>query len=214
MKLIQEIFTPANNEKGSISLLGATLTSILSLFLLFLILKMQLEYREAQYRKQSYLCFKYLVTQTEDYVSQMTKLNWALRSAYVAQYSVIGTSEAAAVFKTLVLYRNGFHISYVKNLLHNKYCSFPESLGFVKNQPYQVKSIFLLDTSIDETSKVRDHKWRNTVTINPKKIRSSHLFSLTADFSIESSFAPNLHYTSKEVGKKDLLNWNLSSGFL
>lgn len=214
MKLLQKIFTTTKNEKGSVSLLGATFTSILSLFLLFLVLKMQLEYREAQYRKQSYLCFKFLVSQTESYVSQMTKLNWALRSAYAAQYSGVATKEAAVAFKALVIYRNGRHVSYVKNLLQNRYCSFPESMSFVKTQPYQVKNIFVLDTAIDETTKVRASKWKNIVTISPKKIRATRLFSLTADFSIESSFLPKLHYTSKEVGKKDLLNLSHLSGFL
>jgi hypothetical protein len=208
LKYRQENFTSTNNECGNISLLGATLTSILSLFLLFLVLKMQVEYREAQYRKKSYLCFKYLVTQTEDYVALMTKFNWALRSAYTAQFSGAGTKEAQAIFKGLVAFRNTRHISYMKNLLTNKYCSFPASADFVKNLPYQTKSIFILKTAIDETVKVRANKWKNTVAIIPKQIRALHIFWLIANFSLDGEFLPNFQYSSKEVGKKALLSSN------
>jgi len=206
LKLTLKNFIRPNSKRGSVSLIGAAMTAILSLFLLFLVLKMQVEYREAQYRKKSYLCFRYLTTQTESYIQKMTKFNWALRTAYAAQFSVVASEEAVVIFKNLVIIRNSFHISYMKNLMQNKYCSFPESVEFVKNQPYQVKSIFLLDTSLDETTKIRAHQWKSSITLIPPKIRISRLFVLTANFSIESAFTPNFSYTSKEIGKKDLLN--------
>lgn len=208
MKQIQENYISIGNETGSISLLGATLTAILSLFLLFLVLKMQIEYKEAQYRKESYLCFKYLTTKTESYVSQMTKFNWALRTAYAAKLSVAGTEEAEVIFKNLVLFRNAGHISYVKNLLHNKYCSFSSSRDFVKNQPFKINNLFALETAFDETTKIRAHEWENTVSISPKKIRVSKIFLIKVDFTIEDPFYPNLKYRSKEVGRVDLLSLN------
>lgn len=209
MKYGREIYIISKTNRGSVSLLGAVLTSLVSLLLLFFALKMQVEYREAQYRKRSYLCFKYLTNQTKEYVSEMTKLNWALRTAYSAQFTGITTKEAVVIFKNLVIYRNVRHVSYVKNLLQNKYCSFPESGDFVKNIPYQVKNIFILDTALDETTKLKVAKWKNAISIIPKKIRASRIFFITVDFSLESAFSPNLAYSSKEIGKKGLLNLNL-----
>jgi hypothetical protein len=170
---------------------------------------MQTEYREAQYRKRSYLCFKYLISQTEGYISQMTKLNWALRSAYAAQLSGVATEESVVIFKGLVLYRNGLHLSYMKNLIQNNYCSFPETKDFVKNPPYKVKNVFVLDTSIDETTRIRAPIWKNTITMIPKNIRVSHIFLLSAKFSINNPFLPNLKYVSEEIGKKVLPNLSL-----
>lgn len=202
------------NNRGNVSLMGASFTGILSLFLLFLVLKMQIEYQEAKYRKNSYLCMKYLVTKTNNYVSEMTKLNWSLRAAYIAQSSVVASEEAIIVFKGLVLYRNALHLSYVKNLISNNYCTYPESRDFVKNLPYQTKSIFILDTLIDETSKLRNAEWTNLITIFPKRIRANHQFTLSIHYSMENPFLPKLKYSSKEVGKMGLLSLSHSYGSL
>jgi hypothetical protein len=206
LKSKHENFTIFKNNQGSISLLGATFTTILSLFLLFLVLKMQVEYREAKYRKQTYLCFKYLSTQTSDYVSMMTKFNWMLRTAYVAQASIVASEEAAAAFKGLIILRNARHVSYMKNLLNNNYCSYPESVDFIKNLPYQTKSMFVLDTAIDETTIIRAMKWKNIITKIPNKIRKSKIFFIVVEYTLNSSFASNLQIKSKEVGKTVLLN--------
>jgi hypothetical protein len=136
----------------------------------------------------------------------MTKFNWALRTAYAAQFSGVVSEEAVATFKNLVLFRNTVHVSYMKNMLENKYCSFPETIDYVKNLPYESKDVFLLNTEIDETTKIRAHKWKNTVTLKPKSVRSSHIFWLTSEFSIENAFFPKFSYTMKEVKKMDLLN--------
>lgn len=213
MKSTHKIYSKIQNNRGSISLIGASLTTILSLFLLFLIQKMRIEYNEAQYRKRTYLCFRYLTVQTENYVNSMTKFNWALRSAYAAQFSGVASEEAITIFKNLVTFRNAVHVSYLKNLMENKYCSYPESLEFVKNLPYQSKTVFLLDTEIDETTKIRANKWKSSVTLNPKSVRISHIFWLTADFSIETAFVPKFSYVAKEVRKMGLQNLNRSSGY-
>lgn len=197
-----------NNQRGSISLLGALLTTILSLFLLFLVLKMQVEYREAINRKKTYLCFKYLTHETENYISLMTKFNWAVRTAFLAQASVIASKEAKITFESLVKMRNLSHISYMKNLLKNNYCSYPESGTFVKNTPYKTLSMFLLETNKDQTTKLKAREWKNTIVMKPNKIRSSHIFGIAADFSLDGEFLPNFHYKSKEVGIKALLNLN------
>jgi hypothetical protein len=213
LKFKPKTFIIIKNNQGSVSLLGATLTSLLSLYLLFFALKMQVEYREAQYRKESYLCFKFLNTTTVDYITQITKLNWALRTAYAAQFSVIATNESIVIFKNLVLYRNAFHVSYMKNLFLNSYCSLPITTDYVKNLPYQTKNIFLLDTLVDETTKIRAKKWKNIISVIPKKIRSSHIFLISVEYSLDGPFLPNLLYTSKEIGKRELLSLNHFFGF-
>jgi hypothetical protein len=99
--------TSKNAEKGNISLTAAVLTALLSLLLLFFITKMKIEYREAVYRKDSYLCFHYLNRQTEKYITEMAIFNWSLRAAFAAQGSVVATAEAAEVFNALTIVRTG-----------------------------------------------------------------------------------------------------------
>ena len=188
--------------------MGAILTAILSLFLLFLVLKMQIEYREAVYRKDTYLCFRYLNKQTEDYVSLITRFNWAIRSAYLAQFSGVGSTQAAATFKGLVSARNIAHISYVKNLISNTYCSKLESNNFVKNLPYKTTNLFILDCKKDGTTEVRDKEWINIIAKIPSKIRLSHLFAIKIKYAIEGEFFPNFQVRSQEISMQDLPNLN------
>ncbi len=206
MKQKLKNFIIIGNNVGSISLLGACLTAILSLFLLFLVVKMQLEYREALYRKKSYLCFRYLNRQTETYIQTISQFNLALRSAYLAQFIDSTAASAKVLFKTLVIARNARHISYMKNLNFNPYCSFPETASFVNNLPYKTLNSFLLETNKDETTKIRAQEWKNIVTLISPLIRSSRIFSLEVTFFVEGEFSPKTKYQTREIKRMGLLN--------
>jgi len=187
-----------NNEKGSISLTAAALTLILSLIFIFYITKMKIEYREAVYRKESYLCFQYMNQKTISYISEMAKFNWALSAAYIAQFSVVATAEAIQTFKALVLTRNIRHFNYIKNLTTNKYCRIPEAISYLKNIPFKTKANYALSTNINEASIMRQSKWTYQYYKLPKGIRLKNSFCLKSDFQMKNAFFPSLKLTSQE----------------
>ena len=204
--------THLKNEKGSISLTAAILTIILSLVLLFYVTKMKIEYREAVYRKESYLCFFFLNRQTQLYINEMTKFNWSLSAAFIAQGSVVATSEAIEVFKLLVMARNIRHFYYLKKLATNKYCQLPETFSFLKNTPFKTQANLALITNIDETSIMRQKKWSYLYYKNPIGIRIKKSFCLKSTFQMENIYYPKTKYTSAEVPMVDLPSLKCFSG--
>jgi hypothetical protein len=204
--------TSKNAEKGNISLTAAVLTALLSLLLLFFITKMKIEYREAVYRKDSYLCFHYLNRQTEKYITEMAIFNWSLRAAFAAQGSVVATAEAAEVFKALTIVRNIRHFYYMKKLASNKYCQLPETFSYLKNTPFQIQANLALITNIDETSIMRQNKWSYLYYKRPAGIRLKKSFCLKSEFQMEDVFIPKVTYTSSEVQIAGLSSLKCLSG--
>jgi hypothetical protein len=200
------------NEKGNISLTAAVLTALLSLLLLFYVTKMKIEYREALYRKDSYLCLRFINEQTKNYITEMAIFNWALRAAFAAQGSIIATAEAVEVFKGLTIARNIRHFYYLAKLSRNKYCHLPETAFYLKNTPFKIKSNLSLLTNIDETTIMRQKKWTYMYYQNPAGIRLKKSFCLKSEFQMEDVFIPKTTYTSSEVQIKDLSSLKCFSG--
>lgn len=201
-----------NDEKGNISLTAAVLTALLSLLLLFFITKMKIDYREAVYRKESYLCFHYLNRQTEKYIREMAKFNWSLRAAYIAQNSGAATAEAAVIFKALTMARNVRHFYYLKTLARNQYCPLLETFSYLKNTPFKIQSSLALLTNVDETSIMRQNKWSYLYYKNPTGIRLKKSFCLRSDFQMEGVFIPNQTYASSEIATAGLSSLKCLSG--
>lgn len=200
------------NNKGSISLTSAVLTSILALLFCFYLTKMQLEFKEAKYRKESYLCFHYLNVKTENYISEMSKFNVAIRAAYVAKTTLAQNAATLTVLKTLVLLRNTRHIIYLKNLGTNKYCQAIETKNYLTHLPYKTKSLFQLETNTDETTILRENKWTLIYYKNPRGIRLTNSFCLQSDFFVAGIFSPQTTIKTKELEMKDLSNLKCLSG--
>lgn len=194
------------NEKGNISLTAAALTTILSVLLLFYLTKMKLEYKEALYRKESYLCFHYLDVETQKYIKEMAIFNWSLRSAFAARSTVVNGVEGEVIFKALTIARNVRHFIYLKKIAKNKYCQLPETFSYLKNTPYKIREIGALETNLDETSIVRQNKWSYQIIKNPSGIRLSKSFCLISDFQMEGAFSPQSSFQSSEAPIKDLSN--------
>lgn len=200
------------SEKGNISLVAAVFTTLLSLTLLFFITKMKVEYREAVYRKESYLCFQFLNRETQKYIKEMALFNWALKSAFIAQSSGVATAEAISLFKALTFTRNLRHLNYLKKLTINPYCQMPETFSFLKNIPFKTNPSLMLLTNIDQTSIIRLKKWTTTYYKNPKGIRLKKSFCLKSEFQIENSFTPYTTYSSKEIAAGVLSSLKCFSG--
>lgn len=188
-----------DNQNGSISLMAALFTSLLSLLLVFYISKMKIEYREAVYRKESYLCFGYLNRQSEKYITEMSRFNLGLAAAYSAQASGVATAQAAAIFRALVVARNIRHFYYLKTFAGNKYCRLPQTYSYLKNAPFKMTSNLALVTNVDETSIMRQKKWSYQYYKDPSGIRLKKSFCLKSEFRAENAFSPNTKYLSSEI---------------
>lgn len=201
--------TRKTHNKGSITLAACVFTVMISALLMFFALKFKTELLEARYRKDSYLCFHYLNIETHNYISDMSKINIALRSAFAALFTGVATPEAQALHKALGVARDARHLYYIKNLLKNSYCdSKSPAVSYVKNLPFETRKIVKLDTLIDGTTKVRSNQWTLTYFKLPKGIRLKKAFTLKADLKIEGAFFPNLSIETKEVAAPEFSKLN------
>jgi hypothetical protein len=202
-----------HNSKGSVSLVAAVLVTILSAYFLFLLTKMKLEYKEALYRKKSYLCFHFLNTETEKYINEMAYFNWSLRSAFLTKNTINDGVSGEVVFQALKNTRNTRHYLYLKKMASNQYCHLPETLSYLKSLPFLTHFNGSLITQIDETTLPRQHTWSTFIHFFPNGIRSSKAFCLKSTFHIQNEFVPNLQKETSEIATKDLQLLKCSFGY-
>ena len=199
-------------ENGNISLTAACMTVLLSFLLLFFVKKMEINFQESKYRKDSYLCVKFLNTKTMKYISDMVHYNWLLRSSFIAVNSGIASVEAEEVFRTFTVLRNLKHYNYLKEIGINNFCKTQEPLSYIQNLPFKTQSPMVLETKLDQTVIIRRNKWTYVYYKLPKGIRIKKSFCLTSNFFIENEFFPKNYYGSTEVPLEDLSNLKCSSG--
>ena len=126
--------TKKTHQNGSITLLGTLFTLMFSALLMFFALKFKVELNEARYRKDSYLCFNHLNIITENYISDMTKLNIAIRAAYATKIIEVG----ALAHPPLLIAKNFRHLYYLKSLMSSPYCKSTVAIrSYLFNQPYK-----------------------------------------------------------------------------
>lgn len=207
--------TKKTHQTGSITLMGALLTVMMSALLFFFAYKFKVELNEARYRKDSYLCFNHMNIITENYIFDMTKLNIALRAAYLAKFSVVATEIAIAAHKALVIAKNLRHLYYLKTLMTSKYCKSKLAIrSYLLNQPYKTTGMTILSSNMDGSTIVRKNKWKVTYYQSPKEIRLKKSFCLQADLELEGSFIPNLKIKTKELPMGVFSKLKCSAGFL
>lgn len=203
------------NENGSITLIAILFTLMISALLMFFALKNKIELKEVQYRRDSYLCFHSLNIETENYIKDISKFNIALRTLYIAQFSPNTAAAAQVAFRATKIARNSRHFFYIKTLLHNIYCKdINESSLYIKNIPYKVSSALILQTNIDETTKIKVKKWKVTHYKIPQGIRLKKSFCLEASMSADGSFFPNFKIQTAEIAMEGFSKLKCSSGFL
>ncbi|MGZ3787924.1 MAG: hypothetical protein ACXVLQ_05340 [Bacteriovorax sp.] len=200
------------NNKGSISLSAAALTAVMASLMMFYLLKMKIEYREAVYRKESYLCFHYLNTETKKYIKEMALFNWSLRAAFAARNTIINGTSGEVIWKALTVSRNARHFYYLTKISNNKFCQIPEGLPYLKNTPFKLQKTLALEVNIDETSIVRQNQWSYLFYKNPSGIRLKESFCLKTDFQMEGAFSTSSKYQTSEVGMAAILALKCFSG--
>lgn len=202
-----------HNQQGNISLMAALLTLMISALLMFFALKMKVELKEARYRKDSYLCFQYLNVETKNYILEMARFNQVLRALFLAISSGAGSAQAKILFEATALTRHGRHFYYVKKLAKNKYCSGKtDSRAFFKNLPFIVTPALILETNIDQTTKLRDSQWTNIFYKNPSGIRLKNSFCLKAEYQVEGNLFPNPKIKTSEIAMQGFSKLKCWSG--
>jgi len=205
-QFVQDTKKLLKDQKGSISLVAITLIAMISFLLLFYLTKMKLEYRESLYRSQSYLCAHYLNQETKKYINEMAKFNIAIRTAFLAQNTTVSGVSGLVIFKGLVHVRDIRHLLFVKKIIRNNYCHFPETLSYFQNLPFKTKNKLSLETNIDETTQLRTTEWTNYIYLNPKGIRIKKSFCLKSIFQVKNTFIPDTKHSSSELAMEDLSN--------
>ncbi|MBP9680614.1 MAG: hypothetical protein KBD76_04330 [Bacteriovorax sp.] len=200
------------NKQGNISLVSAILMVILSAFFLFSLTKMKLEFNEALYRKESYLCFHFLNVETAKYIKEMAYFNWSLRAAFLAKNTIVNGVSGESIFQSLKSLRNARHLLYLQKMAINSFCHLPETLSYYRNIPFQTQASGVLATRPDETTIPRQNKWTLFYYKRPRAIRLTKSFCLKSELSIQNAFTPDLQEQTSEVGFKDLLFLKCSFG--
>jgi hypothetical protein len=203
VKTTKELIAP---PKGNISLMAAILTALLSSMMLFYIIKMKTEYAEALYRKKSYLCSRYLNRETEKYIFEMAVFNWTLRAAFIAKSTILASAQSEIIWRGVTIARNIRHFNYVRKILKNKFCQFPETTSYFYNSPYKTQGTFTLETLIDETSILRSQKWTTTYYQKPSGIRLKKSFCLKSSWQLTDAFSKKASIQTEELGMVDLSN--------
>lgn len=203
--------TKKTHQDGSITLMGALLTVMMSALLMFFAYKFKMELSEARYRKDSYLCFNHLNIITENYISDMAKLNVALRIAYAAKAIKAG----AIAHPPLLIAKNMRHLYFLKTLMGSTYCKSKTAIrSYLFNQPYKTTGLAILSANIDGTTIVRKNKWKVTYYQPPERMRLKKSFCLQADLEMEGSFIPNFKIKTKELPMGVFSKLKCSAGFL
>ncbi len=208
------IKTKKTHQDGSITLMAVLLTLMISGLLVFFTTKLKIELREARYRKESYLCFHYLNIETENYIVDMSKFNWAIKVAYLAMHTGAGTAQAKIIHQGLTISRNARHFYYIKNLISNPYCTNTiYNSSYLKKIPFVTNSAFVLNTNIDATSKLKERQWTINYYKTPIGVRLKNTFCLKADISVEGANIPNFKIKTSEISMKGFSQLKCLSGF-
>lgn len=207
--------TKKHHKDGNVFITAALLTVMISALLYFYLSKFTLELKEANYRKESYLCFNSLNIETENYIYDMTKLNWLLRTSFIAMGTGVLTPKAKVAFEALKKARDARHLYYLKTLARNKQCPSINinQISYLKNLPFKTQKIILLETNIDGTTILRSQKWDIIQYLPPSGIRLQKSFCLKSSWSAEGEFEPNLKVETEEIPMEGFSKLKCLSGF-
>jgi hypothetical protein len=118
----------------------------------------------------------------------------------------LATAEAETTRKALKIAQAGLHVSYLKKIQANQYCSIESKTLFMLNQPYETSKVVLLDTTLDGKTKLRKDTWNLMISKIEKGIRFKHLFYLDLKVELESIYQSAIKTTIAEKEIKDSLN--------
>ena len=201
------------NNKGHFSFLAAIFLLILTGLLNFYVLKNSLQIKEMRFRKDSYLCMKYLNQETTEYIVQMNQFNRVFRTLFLAYSTGVSAANIKLAIEITKKLRLVKHLNYIKKITFNSYC--PDklmSVHYFKNFPFETINPTQLKTQFDETTLLRKNQWSTILLKSPVNIRLKKAFCLKATFSVKSNLDLNIHLKEEEIPIKGFQSWRCSSG--
>lgn len=201
------------NNKGNFSYIAVLFLFIVSGLLNFYTLKNNLMIKETRYRKDSYLCMKYLNQETNKYIVEINQFNRIFRALFIAYASGVSIAKIKLAIEITKKIRLVKHLSYLKKLNFNSYC--PEkkmSIQYLLNFPYETIALSQLRTQVDETIKLRKNQWTTSIIKSPSGIRIKKAFCLRTSFHLKSNFDLNAKIKEEEISMLGFQSWKCSFG--
>ncbi len=201
------------NEKGHFTFVTVVFLVILSGLLNFYVVKNNLMVKEARFRKDSYLCMKFLNTETSKYIDEMNKFNHLLKALFLSYSTGVSAAKVKLVIEVTKKLRDLSHLNYLKKISFNSYC--PEKTmasHYLKNLPYETLSPIKLKTQFDETATLRKTQWSNVIFKRNSTIRLKKAFCLKTTFQLQNSLNTSLRMTEEEIPLMGLASWKCSFG--
>lgn len=188
------------NKKGNLSIFFGLILLMLTALFTLLSLKMKSDYNYANYRKESYLCYRFLNINTENYINTVNKLNVAIDVALAAIFFTGTNTLWIAAKKALDSYHN-FMILQFKN---SKYCSTLDALTYFKNFPYKIKGPFMqLELSNEGTAQLKEKKWTSFILKKSNGFSKKKAFCLKRTWELENAYFAKPKFSDQEIGVLD-----------
>lgn len=189
-----------NSKEGSLSFAGILLSMIFILYFFFSLLALSQDHYKLKKRVQLYLCFKYLHQRTLSYTQTINRQNIKILSTYTLTI-IPWLSPYMKSLKTSIQYIQATtHLSYMKNLISNKWCSLNQGSFFIKNIPYKVSSAGQFLRGFFGTVLLGRKRWTNII------FHSQDSF-IQIDYVLKSPYGAQLSSkTSEEVSMDTFFN--------
>lgn len=182
-----------NKQNGQATLLFVSVFTIITLFFTYFAYQQFYNFSLIKERAKTYLCYKFLHTKTIKYSSQMALANTTLMGLYPLTL-LPPTAPAARSTRLMVMAaQTAMHISYLKSLLKNNFCSFTQAAFFIKNIPYRYSGP-ILKRNYAYVALQRKKKWKNYVTATKEPY-----FTIIGNYQLSNVFAEIKFIKSQEI---------------
>lgn len=197
-------------QQGNISLISVIL--VLAIFSGYInsLFELKNNHLSIKNRLKLYLCFKYLNKATKKYIKRMNAYNGVIQVTNAMKLNPKTTAAAQTTQKLTIVLQNLYHLSYVKKIISNRYCTSTQPFFYIKKIPYQTKTLFKLQRGPDKTTELRKKKWQVYLTFPVKKLKkisATKKITLKAQFKVKSKYSLKVSFTSEERGLMVLPFW-------
>lgn len=156
------------NQKGSITLMGALISSILALALIFLIVGGKYLLLANHHRSQTYLCTKYMIKSLDTYSKVINGGNLAL---IALQTLAIVAPELLPGKKLIIAAQEAAHILTMGKIIRYRHCTTWQRLAIIRAWPFQTIGMLKLKRLpvIDTVKQIQKNKWSTIIPSLPPR---------------------------------------------
>ncbi|MCK5883352.1 MAG: hypothetical protein KAG61_06670 [Bacteriovoracaceae bacterium] len=159
----QHITVLRDRENGSTTLLGASITMVISLVAVYFVLISKDRFLRIKDRSHIYLCQYSFIQEMDNYLTGMYRFNRAIEVAYIASKTPPITSEGKIAHRAVQMAQTVYHYSKIKVVAENKWCNRNQKLMLTASTPY-IRNIILVPKR-DEIGRavMRKKKWKTVL---------------------------------------------------